>query len=59
VEKIGVMLKDQQRTTFVVVCIAEHLSINESARLLEELKRYEVGVSHVVHLCNTLFLYFI
>lgn len=48
VEKIGLMLTDQKRTNFVVVCIAEHLSINESARLLDELLRHQVGVSHVV-----------
>jgi arsenite-transporting ATPase len=30
IEKIGLMLKDRLRTNFVVVCIAEHLSINES-----------------------------
>lgn len=48
VEKVGAMLKDQQRTNFVVVCIAEHLSISESRRLLAELKVNEVGVSHMV-----------
>lgn len=48
VEKIGVMLKDQVRTNFVVVCIAELLSINESQRLLNELVRHQVNVSHVV-----------
>ena len=48
IEKIGRMLKDRQRTNFVVVCISEHLSINESRRLLRELRRHEVDVSHVV-----------
>lgn len=48
IEKIGVMLKDQQRTNFVVVCIAEHLSINESSRLLEELDKKGVATSHMV-----------
>jgi len=48
VEKIAVMLKDTQRTNFVVVCIAEHLSVNETCRLLAELRRNGVGVSHVI-----------
>jgi len=48
IEKIGLMLKDRLRTNFVVVCIAEHLSINESRRLLAELRKHRVDVSHVV-----------
>jgi arsenite-transporting ATPase len=48
IEKIGVMLKDRIKTNFVVVCIAEHLSVNESQRLLRELVRHQVEVSHVV-----------
>jgi arsenite-transporting ATPase len=48
IEKIGVMLKDRQHTNFVVVCIAEHLSINETRRLLRELVRHQVEVSHVI-----------
>lgn len=47
IEKIGIMLKDKERTNFAVVCIAEHLSINESLRLLTELERHEISVSHV------------
>lgn len=48
IEKIGVMLTDNKRTTFVVVCIAELLSINETCRLLSELEKFKVGVSHVI-----------
>ncbi|KAF4696677.1 hypothetical protein FOZ60_016686 [Perkinsus olseni] len=40
--------KDRMRTTFVVVCIAEYLSIKESQRLLRELHKDQVAVSHVV-----------
>jgi len=47
IEKIGIMLKDKQRTNFAVVCIAEYLSINESTRLLNELERHEITVSHI------------
>jgi len=42
------MLQDNERTNFTVVCIAEHLSISETCRLLAELKRNGVGVSHVI-----------
>jgi len=48
IEKIGTMLKDQRKTNFVVVCIAEYLSISESQRLLSELGKEGVAVSHVV-----------
>ncbi|EER09929.1 arsenical pump-driving ATPase, putative [Perkinsus marinus ATCC 50983] len=48
IEKVGRMLKDRMRTTFVVVCIAEYLSIKESQRLLRELHKDQVAVSHVV-----------
>ena len=41
-DKIGKMLQDERRTQFVTVCIAEYLSVMESARLLQELK--EKGV---------------
>jgi arsenite/tail-anchored protein-transporting ATPase len=52
IERVGLMLKDSHRTKFVVVCIAEFLSINETMRLLHELKRHEVAASNVV--CNQL-----
>ena len=48
IERVGKMLKDSKRTKFVVVCIAEFLSISETRRLLAELDRHEVCASNVV-----------
>jgi arsenite-transporting ATPase len=48
IQKVALMLQDQRRTRFVVVCIAEYLSISESRRLLRELKRNRVRASHVI-----------
>jgi arsenite/tail-anchored protein-transporting ATPase len=48
IEKVGEMLKDQRRTVFVVVCIAEFLSISESQRLLQELVKHKVNATHVI-----------
>ena len=48
IEKVARMLRDRDRTRFVVVCIAEYLSVSETQRLLRELKRNEVRASHVV-----------
>jgi arsenite-transporting ATPase len=42
------MLRDSRRTKFVVVCIAEYLSISETRRLLQELIRHEVSASNVI-----------
>lgn len=42
------MLQDQHRTRFVVVCIAEYLSVSETQRLLRELKKNNVRASHIV-----------
>ena len=39
IQKVAKMLQDQERTRFVVVCIAEYLSICETRRLLQELKK--------------------
>ena len=47
-EKIAAILKDHTATNFMIVCIAEFLSINESRRLLAELQRNSVNVSHIV-----------
>ena len=55
IERVGKMLKDAKRTKFVVVCIAEYLSISETRRLLQELKRHEVAASNVV--VNQLVIY--
>jgi arsenite-transporting ATPase len=48
IQKVALMLQDQRRTRFVVVCIAEYLSISETQRLLQELKRNRVRASHVI-----------
>lgn len=48
IERVGKMLKDAKRTKFVVVCIAEFLSISETRRLLDELKRHQVSASNVI-----------
>ena len=48
IERIAHMLKDSKRTKFVVVCIAEFLSVSETRRLLQELKRHSVSVSNVI-----------
>ncbi|KAL3770017.1 hypothetical protein ACHAWO_013393 [Cyclotella atomus] len=48
IEKVACMLTDQNRTRFIVVCIAEYLSISETQRLLNELKRNKVKASHVI-----------
>jgi arsenite-transporting ATPase len=54
IEKVGNMLKDATRTAFVVVCIAEYLSISETQRLLQELKKHKVNATHVI--VNQLFM---
>ena len=51
-DKVGMMLTDHMRTQFVVVCIAEYLSIAESSRLLDELHNYKIRSGIVV--CNQL-----
>jgi len=48
ITKVGAILTDPKRTSFVVVCIAEFLSISESRRLLSELTKFNVAVSHVI-----------
>ena len=44
ITKVGAILTDPKRTSFVVVCIAEFLSISESQRLLRELVKFNVAV---------------
>jgi arsenite/tail-anchored protein-transporting ATPase len=46
--KVSKMLQDQQRTRFIVVCIAEYLSIAETKRLLQELTKNHVVASHII-----------
>merc|ERR1719498_1929831 len=48
ITKVGKMIQDNEHTTFVIVCIAEHLSINESKRLMLELQKNNVHSSHIV-----------
>ena len=48
IQKVAHMLQDQQRTRFAVVCIAEYLSVAETRRLLQELKKNRVNASHIV-----------
>eukprot|EP01125_Pyxidicula_operculata_P013220 TRINITY_DN4371_c0_g1_i2.p1 TRINITY_DN4371_c0_g1~~TRINITY_DN4371_c0_g1_i2.p1 ORF type:complete len:321 (+),score=76.47 TRINITY_DN4371_c0_g1_i2:3-965(+) len=48
IEKVGKMLKDNVKTTFVTVCIAEYLSVSETQRLLQELKSQSIHTSHIV-----------
>jgi TRC40/GET3/ArsA family transport-energizing ATPase len=47
-ETIATIFTDQRKTTFVCVCIAELLSVCETARLLEELARKGVSSSTVI-----------
>ena len=48
IQKVGKMLTDPVRTRFVAICIAEYLSVNETDRLLMELKKCKVRASAVV-----------
>eukprot|EP00930_Biecheleria_cincta_P073300 TRINITY_DN60607_c0_g1_i1.p1 TRINITY_DN60607_c0_g1~~TRINITY_DN60607_c0_g1_i1.p1 ORF type:complete len:555 (+),score=127.70 TRINITY_DN60607_c0_g1_i1:32-1696(+) len=48
IARVATMITDQVRTRFVVVCIAEYLSISETRRLLSELDRFGVLASHVI-----------
>jgi len=48
IQKVALMLQDQRRTRFVVVCIAEYLSVSETQRLLRELKKNKVRASHII-----------
>ena len=48
IQKVAKMLQDQNRTRFVVVCIAEFLSVSETRRLLQELAKNRVRVSHII-----------
>jgi arsenite-transporting ATPase len=48
IQKVAKMLQDQDRARFVVVCIAEFLSVSETQRLLQELEKNKVRVSHII-----------
>ena len=47
-EKVAGMIKDNVKTTFVAVCIAEYLSISETQRLLLELNGHNVHSNHII-----------
>ena len=47
-EKVAGMIKDNVKTTFVAVCIAEYLSISETQRLLAELSDHKVHSNHII-----------
>ncbi|KAG7361783.1 anion-transporting ATPase-domain containing protein [Nitzschia inconspicua] len=48
IQKVAMMLQDEKRTRFVVVCIAEYLSVSETKRLLQELAQCKVVASHII-----------
>ena len=52
VETIARIFADSERTEFVCVCIAEHLSVFETLRLVEELKEAKIATRRII--CNQL-----
>lgn len=48
IQRVQEMIKDPIRTRFIIVCIAEYLSINESQRLLRELDNVKVTQGGIV-----------
>ncbi|CAD7939741.1 unnamed protein product [Amoebophrya sp. A120] len=48
VDLVAKMLSDPEKTRFVVVCVAEHLSVSETRRLLAELHERKVKATHVI-----------
>jgi len=48
VQQVADMLQNHVTTTFITVCIAEHLSIAESKRLLVDLAKNNVRSTHIV-----------
>jgi arsenite-transporting ATPase len=48
VQRIADIFKDQKKTTFVCVCIAENLSVFETVRLVKELRDNEIATSHLL-----------
>ena len=48
VQRIADIFRDVEKTTFVCVCIAEHLSVFETVRLVTELRKNGIAQSHVL-----------
>ena len=48
VERIAEIFRNVDKTTFVCVCIAEHLSVFETVRLVTELRKQGISQSHVL-----------
>jgi len=48
IQKVAAMLQDPSKTRFIVVCIAEYLSICETQRLLQELKGHNVNCTNII-----------
>lgn len=46
--KISSLFKDPQHTTFVCVCIAELLSVEETKRLVAELRQQQIATSYIL-----------
>jgi len=48
VERIADIFRDQEKTTFCCVCIAENLSVFETVRLVKELRDNGIATSHLL-----------
>jgi TRC40/GET3/ArsA family transport-energizing ATPase len=47
-EQLATLFTDSNQSTFVCVCIAEHLSVHETARLVKSLRDQNVSCRHVL-----------